>query len=185
MLNEDELGAWFEQHLHRSAFRLELLPAYAVDSDGEDYRRWLAGEAEPTWSRKNEWLDVLREDAAAGRSNSRVKVMSPRPTDYERYAADWGYRYNAAAGEDIGILDLATTHLPDALAGLRDFWLVDGEHVMVMHYDEHGRFDGGEPAPAADLPRYVAAQNAAQAAAEPFTQWWSRRTDLHRGRQVA
>lgn len=184
MLEMDAMVEVFDQ-FKRSAFRLELLPAYSVDSDGADYQRWVAGEPEPTWERKNPWLAELREDTAAGRLHSRVKVMSTQPTDYERYAAEWGYELNAQAGEDIGILDLATRRLPEELEGLHDFWIFDSATVLVMHYDHDGRLLGGELAPPCELPRYLAAQNAAQAAAEPFAAWWARRPDLRRRGRVA
>ena len=184
MLPEQELGDFFTSHFTHTAFRLELLPEYAVGTDGSDFQRWLDGAKEPTWERKNAFLDDLRADREAGRRNSRVKVMSARPTDYERYACEWGYALNAEF-EDIRVLDLASTALPEPLQGLQDFWLLDDAHVLVMHYDERGRFLGGKIAPDAELSRYQAAQRAAEAAAESFPTWWARRTDLRRPRQVA
>src|SRR3954453_3491477 len=101
LLDENAIGEWFAERYGpdaaHTAFRLELLPEYAVGSDGDDYRRWLAGEAEPTWERKNPWLKVLRDERAAGLHSSRVRVMSEPPTDYERYAAQWGYALNSEA----------------------------------------------------------------------------------------
>lgn len=184
MLPEQDLGEFFAQHFTQTAFRLERLPEYAVGTDGSDFQRWLDGAPEPTWERKNVFLDDLRADMAAGRRNFRVKVMSARPTDYERYACEWGYALNAQY-EDIGILDLSTTRFPDELAGLHDFWLLDDQHVLVMVYDANGQFVGGEVAPDVDLPVYRAAHQAAMAAAEPFGAWWARRTDLRRPKRVA
>lgn len=183
MLDEQELGEFFASHFTRTAFRLELLPEYAVGSDGGDYQRWLDGAPEPTWERKNAWLDVLREDTAAGRANSRVKVMSQAVTDYERYACEWGYALNVQAGEDVRILDLAENHLPGPLMHVRDFWLLDDEAVIVMHYDEHGRFLGGEPTH--NVSRYQRARDLAVSASEPFEQWWARHPELHRTRRAA
>ncbi|MDQ2707704.1 MAG: hypothetical protein M3Z25_08750 [Actinomycetota bacterium] len=40
---------------------------YIVNSDGEDFRRWQAGAPEPTWERKQPWLDSLRAEASRGR----------------------------------------------------------------------------------------------------------------------
>jgi hypothetical protein len=59
------LGAFIEATAYQvgdSVFRMECLPEYAVSSDGDDYHRWLAGEDEPTWSRKREWLETLSSD---------------------------------------------------------------------------------------------------------------------------
>lgn len=182
MLSEQDLGEFFATHFTRTAFRLEQLPEYAVGTDGSDFQRWLDGAAEPTWERKNLFLDDLRADRDAGRKNSRVKVMSAAPTDYERYACEWGYALNAPY-EDIRVLDLASTALPDELQEVGDFWLLDDEHVLVMHYDEHGMFLGGDVA--TDVERYRAAHRAAAATSEPFTTWWDRRTELRRPKQVA
>jgi len=188
LLDEAAIGAWFEQHYGpdaaHTAFRLELLPAYAVDSDGDDYRRWLAGEAEPTWERKSAWLKVLRDERATGLQSSRVKVMSAVPTDYERYAAEWGYALNSEAGEDIRIWDLAERALPAGII-THDFWLVGDDQVLVMHYDPRGLFEGASIPPAADVPRYLRTRHALWSIAEPFPQWWARHPELRRHRQVS
>lgn len=185
MLDEQQLGDFFAQHFTRTAWRLELLPAYAVGTDGGDFQRWLDGAPEPMWSRKNMYLDALREDAAAGRSNARVKVMSAQPTDYERYACEWGYALNVKAGEDVRILDLAVCPLPGLLDGIQDFWLLDSTHVLVMHYDEHGRFEGGSVAEPGTVGRYQRARAGAVAASQPFQSWWARHPELRRSRRAA
>lgn len=188
LIDEAEIGAWFDEHYGpyaaHTAFRLELLPAYAVDSDGDDYRRWLAGEGEPTWERKSAWLQVLRDERAAGLHSSRVRVMSEHPTDYERYASEWGYLLNGEAGEDIRVWHLADHPLPDDIVR-HDFWIVGDDQVVVMHYDRHGRFEGGSVAPADEVPRYRRTRDVLWAGAEPFTSWWARHPELRRHRQVA
>jgi hypothetical protein len=188
LLDVDGIGAWFAEHygVHaaRTAFRLELLPTYAVDSDGDDFRRWLAGEAEPTWERKNGWLQVLRDERAAGLRTSRVRVMSEHPTDYERYESEWGYAINGRAGEDIRVWHLAEHPLPADIVR-RDFWMVGDDDVLVMHYDRAGRFEGGSVAPAQDIPLYRHTRDVLWAGAEPFEQWWARHPELRRTRQVA
>ena len=89
-LDAAELGRYLGDFRQR-LFRMETLPAYTVDSDGDDYQRWLAGESEPTWERKTRWMDVLRRERAAGKVSSRVRVLSEQLTDYECYACEWGY----------------------------------------------------------------------------------------------
>ena len=184
MLDEHELGEVFARHFQRSAFRLELRGSYEVGSDGGDYQRWLEGAVEPTWERKNAWLDVLRADTAQGRSNARVKVMSDPMTDYERYACEWGYALNVTAGEDVGVIDLSEQSLPGDVVD-HDFWLLDDALVIVMHYDRHGHFEAGEIASADRLPDYVRTRNNLETAAEDFQTWWARHPERHRNFRAA
>ncbi|MGQ0573024.1 MAG: DUF6879 family protein [Pseudonocardia sp.] len=162
----------------RSVFRLETLPRYTVAADGEDFRRWQAGAPEPTWERKRPWLDHLRSEAAAGKLRYRVRVFGEYLTDYERYACEFGYALNAAAGEQIRVLHRTEHPMPPGLIEY-DFWVVDDHEVILMHYDDHGRFEAGEVAD--DPAPYVAARDAAWAASEPFAQWWARHPELRRG----
>ncbi len=154
-----------------------------MDSDGEDYQRWRDGAAEPTWSRKGAWLDVLRQERAAGKDSSRVRILSADLTDYERYACDWGYRLNSEASEDIRVLRRGKHEIPDGLVE-RDFWIMDDEQVVAMHYDRLGRFEGAEVLPDTARTEHLRTREAAWNAAEPFASWWSRHPELHQ-RMVA
>jgi hypothetical protein len=178
-LDVAELG----QHLgrfRRDLFRMETLPAYAVSSDGDDYQRWLAGETEPTWARKNRWLATLRAERAAGKISRRVRVLSAQLTEYEKYACEWGYALNAAAGEDIRVLRSAEHSVPEDVMTDRDFWIVDDREVVAMHYDAEGRFEYAEILPEDALGRHLDARDQAWEAAEPFVEWWARHPELHR-----
>jgi hypothetical protein len=178
LLDAAQLG----EHLNRfrrRLFRMETLPAYIVDSDGGDFDRWLAGEPDPTWERKQRWLDVLRAEHAAGKVSGRVRILSEHLTDYERYACEWGYALNSTAGEDIRVLHRGEHHIPPGVIE-RDFWVVDDDQAVLMHYDEFGRFEGAEVLPAVGLEVWHDARDAAWAAAEPFGQWWARHPELHR-----
>lgn len=178
MLTAADLGNYIDSRLTRAAFRLEVLDQYDVDSDGDDYRRFLAGETAPTPERKGLWLERLRQDAAQGILNHRVHVLRRPLTDYLRYEAEWGYAYNAAAGEGIGILDTTDQPAPDVLVD-HDFWLIDDQHAVRMHYSAHGEFVGAEPVPEL-LDAYRKARDAAVAAAEPFALWWANHPEEHR-----
>lgn len=160
-------------------FRMESLPRYTVDSDGDDYQRWLDEEAEPSWERLNSWLEVLRDERAAGKISSRVRVLPAQLTDYERYACEFGYRYTAEAGEDIRVLRRGEHDLPEGLIE-RDFWIIDDDQVVAMHYDDDGRFEGGEVLADHTLTQHLHTRDTAWAAGEPFPGWWSRHPELHR-----
>lgn len=187
MLDLVGLGEFMEAHYQRSgdvAFRMERLPMYSVESDGDDYARWKAGATEPTWSRKQPVLDQLASDQAEGLLLQRVRVFArPRLTDYELYECHFGYAYNALY-EDIRVIHAGEHTLP-AEAIERDYWLVipfrGRGFVLPMRYDEEGRFVGadviGDPA---EVDRYMVDRARALAVAEPFTSWWARHGELHR-----
>lgn len=171
MLTESELEAFFDEHLTTSAFRLEALDHYEVDSDGDDFARFKAGEAEPDWERKNAWLDMLRAEKAAGIREYRVRVLRTPLNDYLRFECEWGYVPNSEAGEEIHVLDLAEREFPAEVVD-HDFWLIDDKYPLRMHYGEAGEFLGAELVDS--LGRYQKARDAALAAAEPFERWWAR-----------
>jgi hypothetical protein len=96
-----------------------------------------------------------------------------------------GYAYNVPAGDDTRILDLAKhSHL----AGARswdDFWLIDDNEVVLMHYDSDGHFLGAELADPDATDRYRAVRDTAWRAAEPFSTWWHRHPEYHRSARKA
>ncbi|MGH3907467.1 MAG: DUF6879 family protein [Pseudonocardiaceae bacterium] len=143
MLNIDQLGHVLDD-TRSDLFRWEALPTYEVPTDGSDFHRWLAGEPAPTMDRKQVWLDTLRAWAEQGRPRRRVRVIHDPPSDYERYSCEWGYVHTAAAGERIRVLDLAETAMPSELVAVSDFWLIDGERVVLMYYNSDYTFAGGE-----------------------------------------
>jgi hypothetical protein len=178
MLDERELGAYLRRAT-RSLFRLEALPAYDVPTDRGDFPRYLAGEPAPDMERKGRWLDFLREQRAQGIDRHRVRVLRTPLSDYDRYACEWGYAYNVPAGENTRVLDLTERPLPADVVEY-DFWLVDHERPVRMHYDDAGRFLGATLADPAELGRYQAAHDAVWRAAEPFDAWWDRHPECHR-----
>ena len=179
-LDIGELGVHLGRY-QRTLFRMETLPEYAVTSDGDDFNRWLAGAHEPTWERKNRWLDVLRAERAEGKVSRRVRVLSEELTEYERYSCEWGYALNAPAGEDIRVLRRGEHVIPDAHTD-HDWWLVDGRDVVLMRYDNEGRFKFADTQPD-PTGEYLDAAGLAWESAEPFLEWWARHPELHR--QVA
>jgi hypothetical protein len=172
MLDEEALGRYIDEHYNRTLFRLETLPHYLVDSDGEDFRRYAAGLPGPTMSRKQPWLDTLRTERDRGLYQHRVHVWHSPLGDYLRYECEWGYAYNAQAGEDIRILDTAEQAKPAAIIN-EDFWLIDDTHVAKMHYDPDGRFLGSTIAKPGEIQRYRDARDAAWQAAVPFVDYWT------------
>ncbi|RSM35204.1 hypothetical protein DMA12_45265 [Amycolatopsis balhimycina DSM 5908] len=179
MLDIQQLGNYIDEHYTRTLFRLETLPQYLVDSDGEDYRRYVTGLPGPTMSRKQPWLDTLRAERDRGLYQHRVHVWRSPLTDYLRYECEWGYAYNAEAGEEIRVIDTAEQTKPAAVID-EDFWLINDTHVAKMHYDPDGRFLGSTIAEPPEIQQYRAARDAAWAAAVPFVDYWNRHREYWR-----
>ena len=191
-----QLGEIFERDCKESAFRAEFRRTYWVNTDENaqgvsDFDRWVAGAAAPDPVRKAAVLQAIRDERAAGIRTSRVKVMSAQPTLYEIYACEWGYDYNqilvdgVMTGEEIYIWDLAEHWLPRELEELPDFWLLDDQLVILMHYDELSRFVGIEQAPSRDLMTYLLARETLLRGSVAFNRWWDGHAELHRTRRAA
>lgn len=179
MLNERELGQYLADHFHQIAFRLEVRDAYAVASDGGDFARYLAGEPAPDADRKNAWLNRLRTEARAGKTRQWVHVVHGPLSDYLRYEMEWSYLPNLQAGAQVRILDLAEQPRPDGLVD-EDFWLLDDQDALIMHYAADGRFLGAEPAKADRLDRYRRARDAAWGSGVPVSDYWAAHPQYHR-----
>lgn len=181
LLTIAQLGDKLDSAKH-DLFRWETLPAYEVASDGSDYRRYLDGAPEPTWERKQPWLDTLRAWAEQGRERRRVRIIHDPITDYEKYSCQWGYELNSKAGELIRVIDLSQTPgLPDELTRIiGDFWLIDGHTPVVMHYAPDGQFRYAETVQAQYNGLYRAAATAAWRIGHDFTTWWNANPQHHR-----
>ncbi|MGH3526075.1 MAG: DUF6879 family protein [Pseudonocardiaceae bacterium] len=80
-----------------------------------------------------------------------------------------GYTATTAAGEGVRILDLPTARRPGALTEIdHDFWLIDDEQVVRMHYAADATFVGGELMAAETVPSYRAAREVAWNIAEEW-----------------
>lgn len=181
MLTLPELGELINERHTFDLLRVQTLDRYDAASDGDDFQRYLAGESEPTASRKRPWLDHLRTLVDSGRAWRNVHVLSTPLSDYLRYACEWGYAYNVTSGQDVLIVDPADDVVMHALVAVGDFWVIDQKMVVRMRYDSGGRFVGAEPVSDEDrgmLFRAVAGLLWRQA--EPFTSWWARHPQYHR-----
>jgi hypothetical protein len=180
LLDVNGLGALIDAHYRApgdTLFRMETLPEYAVDSDGDDWQRWLSGATEPTWSRKRSTLDMLAREKANGQRQRRVRRFGHDLTMYERFACDFGYAFNAEH-EDIRVLRDGEHDVPELLE--HDYWTINGQMVVPMLYDGHGRYVGAGVLPPDRTEEYVHDEQLAWDAAEPWADWWGRHTELHR-----
>lgn len=185
LLDMAGLEAIIDAHFYRPGdqlFRMEQLPRYDVSSDGDDWDRWQAGATEPTWTRKNEWLDVIRKERENGQDSRRVRRFGATLTDYELYQCHMGYLHNAEH-EDIRVLRDGEHDVPELLE--MDYWIVNDQLVVPMLYDGHGRYVGAGVLSPDRLEEYQHDRDLAWERSEPFHTWWERHPELHRSRVAA
>jgi len=152
-ISADEFGDLLRT-FERTAFRLEVQPAYAVSAERADLDLYLAGTPrrpdEADWFRP--WLEQVRRLTAQGKRISRVRVQADPPTGYQKWER-WVGRWNIAAGEDI-------RYMPSSTAGriglplTADWWLLDDSRLILMQFTGTGEITGRElvTAPAAVAP---------------------------------
>jgi hypothetical protein len=176
-VNTEEFGKLFES-FRSSAFRLETLPEYLVPQDVEPLRMFREGKPQPTWHKERPWLATVRKAATRGARMRRVRLVQRPLTEYQRFQFAWGYSENSAAGEEIAILD----HEPVGMLR-RDYWLFDDELVVILEYDDAGRFL--RPVAVDEVAPYRHCRALVLAAAMPFHAYLARmedRTSLSRPR---
>ncbi|MFI7667816.1 DUF6879 family protein [Nocardia sp. NPDC049526] len=116
------------------AFHLEVRDAYAVPTESDRFRRFLAGEPALPDEHKDRWNDLIRETIGRGVTVSRVRVVTVPHTDYHRWLLSVTDT-NTEAGEDIRYVPrhLAAEVPPD------DWWLIDNERVVYNLVNEQGK----------------------------------------------
>jgi hypothetical protein len=151
----------------RSAWRLEARDEYASAGEVEALAAWRRGET----PRNQGWLDLLAEHISAGHQVGRVHAITLPPTEYIQFELAT-YPANVEAGESVAIADRARHPELDV-----DFWIFDDRRVVVLHYDDTGRFiqalDGTH-----HLAHYRRLRDVAITAATPLADWTS--TVAHR-----
>lgn len=171
MLTLPELGGLLNEPHRRDVLRLETLPRYRSASDGEDFQRFLDGEAAPTVD-KSGWRDLLGNARARGCTWRRVRIVHDPITPYEAYSLAWGYPDSVRFGEQVRVRQSPPGKAVDQQVG--DFFVLDGQDVIRSVYDADGWFQHAEPVTGPMRDVYVALAGLAWDTAEDFTTWWSR-----------
>jgi hypothetical protein len=135
----------------KSAFRLQLLPAYRVMAEQEEFARYLDGEPLPERPGVP-WLETMTGQVRKGRTWTNVHLLPKTLTPYLRYLTDWWYVYQARAGAEIRFLPSQYTNEMQSLAP-QDFWLFDDRLLILLQYGEHGEFLGVDEASSPDTLR--------------------------------
>jgi hypothetical protein len=124
-----------------SAVHLEMRDSY-MPSDPA-FAAWRRGETPEPTDEDRWWAGLVRETVARGVSVRRARIVSEPISAYVRYEYESTEGHNIAAGEDVRWLPRRrATGL--ALPG-NDFWLFDGEVLLVNHFAGDGEWleDGG------------------------------------------
>lgn len=129
----EELMDAFRRFTHE-AVRLETLQFYKVPGDEERQRAFREGRPLTPRTEKSASLRVIREATEAGKQFGRIHVVDWPLSDYVRYEIEAAYVENAAAGEEILIVDRAADPALDTLHD--DFVLFDSgtDHAAVVWY---------------------------------------------------
>lgn len=178
------MAAYLREHHGADLLRIENQRAYSVPSDGGDFPRYLAGEDAPLEG--DAWRQRLRDEHAAGKYRRKIHIVAPGGlSDYERYEFEWGFAGTVAAGEDVRILDCSVSAWAE-VRDVADFWVTGDRNVVVMRYDEIGRFRGAYVV--TDVSHAAAYRALAQDLwdrSTPFTQWWAENPNEHRRARAA
>ena len=121
-----------------SAFRLEALDWYNTDFEIEPLQAWLAGRSLPLGPFYTQWLDIVSDAAAAGKTMQRVHVITEPLSAYVHWELGWFQGNSAAAGEDIWVLPHRGNIWPPGLLKL-DWWLFDDERVAIFRFDDRAQ----------------------------------------------
>lgn len=111
----DAWAARFE-NFQREAWRLETLPQYLMPQEAEEFQVFCDGVRIDPATVHNEYTDRLRRQAAEGRVQGRVHVVTRPLSRYLRFEFSQYYRPHLLAGEQIRILDV--TGRPHPLEGV-------------------------------------------------------------------
>jgi hypothetical protein len=167
---EGESWSRYFRDFRSSAFRLERHPVYTMPGEADELRRFREGEKPPAGYHYG-WLDTVAEAVRAGKTMRRVRVVTRPLSDYIRYEFEWGFVYNAAAGEDIRVLDLTGQPEPDLPD--HDFWLFDEATLVKMLYRQDGTQIGRELSEDPDIAVYLRHRDTAWRSAIPFGEYWA------------
>lgn len=117
-----------------SAWRWECQGVYREPAEAEPLRKFLEGE-EVDHGFMDDWLAMIRRNTEAGKTYGRVRVLTEPLTDYLRFELSFTH-LNVQAGEDVRVMTAA--HARELDLPEQDFWLLDNEQVLVMHFGADG-----------------------------------------------
>lgn len=138
----------------KEIFRLQLLNAYRVKSEEEQFRRYKQGLSIEIDANLQKWLDRLKKKTDEEVRNINMQVVDLPLTDYLKFEIS-SYPLQERFGRETFLAE--RSNVRELISGFQDYWMFDSKYVMLMNYDSEGRFlDASFPALGpAELARYV------------------------------
>lgn len=134
-----KFGALFER-FERVAFRLEARDHYDVEDERHELAAFLkVTDLARRSPASDQWLALVAAGTAAGQVFERVRLVSEPLTDHTRFEFA-GYPDNIAAGERVWVLPRARLQEADHRWASEDFSIFDERLVVLLNYDDEGRF---------------------------------------------
>lgn len=128
-----------------SLFRLEALDRYEVDAEQPLLSAYLRGErVRPYDAGLEEWLELRRQEYAAGKRRTRVHAITGPLTRYLAFEIEWAYVACAETGEDIRLAHWRSWAESPFRRQPPDFYVLDDARVVVMEYSAERRWVGGQ-----------------------------------------
>ncbi|MGH3771323.1 MAG: DUF6879 family protein [Pseudonocardiaceae bacterium] len=124
---------------HHAAFHLELKDSYRAAEEIGPFELFMQGKPDD-FSWHQPWLRLVWEATQAGKSITRVRVVTVPHCDYTR----WGLTVaplNIEAGDDLRWLPRHRVTEIDFPP--EDYWLFDDNRVVFTLFEDDGRFAGG------------------------------------------
>lgn len=176
----------FMKARHRTdLLRVQTRNLYNVPSDGKDFRRYVEGfQFQPSPARRD-WAAKLRADADAGKIRRNVHVVREPLSRFLSFQFEWGYLYNAEAGQDIRVVSVGNTTAAEHLFDVGDFTVVEHKDVVRHRYGKDGKVLGAVQASSDAAQAYAALAEVVWEQAAPFAEWWALRPQYHRTMQAA
>ena len=164
-----ELGAFLFQPDLRDLLRVEARDWYDSASDDPHFARFRTGQPTKVDEGWQAWLDKIATDTANGMTWRRVHVIARGIPLNDYLAFEFGEQYtrNAAAGEEIRILEVPA----DSLRLYSDVFVADGYRVAISTYDDTGKFLYADDATARRS--QASAAECTWTYAAPFEEWWA------------
>lgn len=123
----------------RQAVRWEGLQAYRVPWEDDQIAAWRRGDPLPPNADVEASLETIRQITKSGRRIVRARGIRQPISEYARYEIEAAYPPNAAAGEEIHVVDLGEHSEFDTV---EDFVIFDDDAVVRYRYDPEGHLLG-------------------------------------------